>query len=80
MEKENLLNTQLTETKITAELNHKLVMMPKHIREQNSSRKPKHEQMKENTSSHHEAKISLLNIKFMIQTHRRIEIKSKAQK
>ena len=79
MEKANLLNTQLTETKITVELNHKL-MMPKHIREQNSILKPKHEQMKENTSSHHEAKISLLNIKFMIQTHRRIEIKSKAQK
>ena len=79
MEKANLLNTQLTETKITAELNHKL-MMPKHIREQNSSQNPKHDQMKENTSSHHEAKISLLNIKFMIQTHRRTEIKPKAQK
>ena len=79
MEKENLLNTQLIDTKITAKLNHKL-MMPKHIRKQNSSRKPKHEQMKENTSSHHEAKISLLNIKFMIQTHRRTEIKSEAQK
>jgi len=79
MEKENLLNTQLTETKIIAELNHKL-MMPKHIREQYSSQKPKHEQMKENTSSHHEAKIILLNIKFMIQTHRRTEIKPGAQK
>ena len=79
MEKENLLNTQLTETKITAEFNHKLVM-PKHIREQNSSWKPKHEQMKENTSSHHKAKISLLNINFMIQTHRRTKIKPEAQK
>ena len=79
MEKENLLNTQLTETKIIAELNHKL-MIPKHIREQNSSRKPKHEQMKENTSSHHEDKIILLNIKFMIQTNRRTQIKLEAYK